>query len=280
MTSRKSISVAVVVALMMTSLASPAAAAREQDADREHAPPVMLSNKNVEWVAGSSAWVSLSWTGFEQFRDVRVTVVPKSKGLTIEYPDNHDGFTSLTTDAHLSINEIDFTNFKATTTSSNNGRKSAAVYVEYTIDDPEADIDDSDRIGEGRFRTYMGRLSFSNKKYMGDDFLILTENVVATSTGEATDNWIEFGYKGLSPVNTDLSIRVTGSDLPIYYPQSTHTSLHHDDVLNAGEADVARIWLDPELIEPGQDNLDVRVSYKDYRGRSRSVVHTVAMEIQ
>ncbi len=276
---RKSISLAVVSVLTMTSIASPAAADKKDD-DAQHTPPVLLSDRDVDWVAGSSAWVSLSWTGFETFRDIRVTVVPESKGLTIEYPENHDGFTSLITDSDLSINEIDLTNFKVTTNSANRGQKSASVYVEYTIDDAAVDVDHDDRIGEGRFRTYMGRLKFSNKKYRGDDFLILTDNVVATSTGDATDNWIEFGYKGLSPLNTDLSIQVSGSDLPIYYPQSTHTSLHHDHVLNAGEADVARIWLDPEMIEPGQESLDVTVSYRNYQGRSRSVTHVVELEIQ
>jgi hypothetical protein len=125
----------------------------------------------------------------------------------------------------------------------------------------------------------MGRLKFSNKKYKGDDFLILTENVVAASTGNSSGNWIEFGYKGLSPLNTNLSVEVSGTDLPVYYPQSTFTSLHHDHVLNAGESDVARIWLDPDLIEAGQESLDVTVSYKNYKGQSKSITHRVDLEI-
>lgn len=271
MSFRRFVAVGAVSVLTMASLGSPAAADKKHDDDNDHGTPVLLSDTDIDWVAGSSAWASLSWTAFEDFQDVKVTIVPESNGLTIEYPENHDGFTSLATDAHLSTNEIDVTSFKVTTTSVNNGTKWASVYVEYTVDESS---------DEGRYETYMGRLKFSNKKYKGDDFLILTEHAAATTTGDSSDNWIEFGYKGLSPLNTNLSVVVSGTDLPVYYPQESFTSLHHDHVLNAGESDVARIWLDPELISTGQESLDVTVSYKDYRGESKSITHRVALEVQ
>ena len=169
MTLGRSLSTAALSALMVASLAGPASAA-QRDSD-EYPAPVLLSSKNVDWVSGSSGWINLSWTSPVEVKDVKVTVTPRSDGLTIDYPENHDGFTSLFTDSDLSVNEVDFTSFKAETSSANNGTKWASVYVEYSLSDDALTtlIEDADgalwigtfggglvRYEEGRFTLHEG----------------------------------------------------------------------------------------------------------------------------
>ncbi len=264
--SRSLIAIAVAGAALVT-LVSPAGAAKPEASTMT--APVLLTNPKINWVAGSSGWINLSWTSAEDLEDVRVTVVPTSAGFEVEYPETRDGYTSLMVDGNLSANGIDFTSFRASTTDANSGTKWADVEIEFTID------------GE-RHSADAGRLQLSNKKYTGDDFAILTESSVALS-GDDVDpmkNWIEVGYLGLSPMNSHFAIVISADGLPIYHPQETFTSLHHDHILNGGESDVARVFLDPTAISPGAKMLEVAISYTDVAGKLKSVTHEVALTIE
>ncbi len=264
----KTLSAVAISSIALASLVSPAAAA-PKDTDLPVAP-ILLSNSKINWVAGSTGWIHLSWTASEDLQDVRVTVTPASKGITIEYPDNarHDGYTGLMVDADLSANEIDFASFLATTVDDNNGTKWASVSVEWTD-------------GGERHSMDAGRLSLTNKKYKGDDFAILTEVSSAVSGDDADPmaNWIEVGYMGLSPMNSNFAIEVTSDGVPIYHPQESFTSLHHDHVLNGGESDVARIFIDPTAITSGTRMLDVTISYTNLAGVAKVKTHQVVLSI-
>ncbi len=228
--------------------------------------PTLLTNTKMDWAQGSSEWVNLSWTSKADLTNVRVYVVANSKGIEVEYPSNQNGYTSLLDNNTLSSNEIDFTSVKLTTDTSNSGTKKALVYIRWSY--------------EGRtYQLYAGRLQLTNKKYKGDDFAILTESASVSSDPAAADkNWVEFNYKGLAPRTTNMAMTVE-SDLDVYYPQQKFTSLHHDETLHSGETDVARIWLDPELLESGQQKLVVNISYRDVSGQSKTESHVIELTI-
>lgn len=264
----KTLSAVAVSSIALVSIVSPAAAAPK---DSEQAvTPILLSNSTINWVAGSTGWINLSWTSSDDLQDVQVTVTPESRGITIEYPENaeHDGYTGLMVDADLSANEIDFTSFRATTIDDNNGTKWVSVSVEWTAGGEPHSMD-------------AGRLKLTNKKYRGDDFAILTDASTAVSGVDADPmaNWIEVGYMGLSPMNSDFAIEVSAAGVPIYHPQESFTSLHHDHVLNGGESDVARIFIDPTAITPGTKLLDVTISYTDVAGVAKVTTHQVELSI-
>ncbi len=257
----KKFSAATIALVAMAGIATPASA------DDSGTAPVLLSDTSIDWVAGGQGWMNLSWTAFEDLSDVKVTVVPQSNGIEISYPENHDGFTGLSVDSDLSSNEIDYTSFYVETTAANSGTKWAKVYVEWT------------QAGDGH-QALMANLKFSNMKYKGDDFLILTDSVsVSSGETDTTVNWVEFGYKGLAPTNSDFSITVEGVAAEVYYPQDSFTSLHHDHVLNAGETDVARIWIDPALVAEGSSEIEVVVNYSNNSGRAQQVSHKVALTV-
>jgi hypothetical protein len=245
----------VLACLALAGLAAPASAA-------DRSSPTLLTNEKIDWIAGSSEWVKLSWTTEGELDNVEVRVIDLSNGLSVEYP-NGEEFSSLMENSTLSRNEIDFTALKFTTDPSSKGEKK--VKIEISWDDG------------GSRRSAEGSLKFSNKKYKGDDFAILTEDADITTDPAAPDlNWVEFGYKGLAPSTTDMKITASG-DLTAYHPQGTFTSLHHDQTLHAGESDVARVWYDPELVTAGSHTVTVTITYTNAKGKSLTTEHQVKL---
>lgn len=254
---QKLISSLFVVCIAVVGLAGPASA-------RGNPSPTLLTNNKIDWISGTSEWINLSWTTSTQLDDVELRVSKQSRGLTVEYPNGSD-FASPMTDSTLSANEIDFTALKVTTDPSSRGTKRAVIEISWTAD--------------GRRHSATGALQFSNKTYKGEDFAILTEAAsVSLSPITPENNWVEFAYKGLAPTTTDMKITATGP-FAVYHPQDSFTSLHHDQTLHAGESDVARVWLDPQVLKAGTQTLTIDVTYTSTSGTAKSISHDVKLEV-
>lgn len=255
---RKSLTSALLAVTLLGSILAAPAAAQGNSSSVE-----LLSEDRIAWSRGASEWVNFMWTTDEAAADVQVRVTSATDGLEFEYPGDDD-YSSLNVDADLDPNEMDYTAIRFATTSG--GTKFAVIEVSWTDDD-------------GDRRSTSTRVRFTNRRYQGEHFSILTEQVVATTdpaNGQA--NWIDLEYKGIAPTNRDMRMSVE-ADVEVYHPQETFTSLHHDEVLHAGEIDVARVWLDPELLTPGLQRLTVTIDYVDSNGRSRSIAHEVAVSV-
>ena len=222
----------VLVCLALAGLAAPVSAA-------DRSSPTLLSSEKIDWISGSSEWVHLSWTTEGEIVDVEVRVIDLSKGLSVEYPSGGEFSRLKGNNNTLSPGEIDFTALKFTTDPSSKGEKKAKIEISWT------DATDQRRSAEGS-------LKFSNKKYKGDDFAILTEDADITADPTQPElNWVNLEYKGLAPSTTDMRITASG-DLTAYHPQGAFTSLHYDQTLHAGETDVARVWYNPKPVTPGK----------------------------
>jgi hypothetical protein len=244
-----------ILCIAVIGLAAPASA-------QNQTTPTLLSKEKVDWIAGTSEWINLSWTTEDELENVELRVVRQSSGLTFEYPNGAD-HSSLMTDSTLSANEIDFTALKITTDASVNGDQRATLEITWD--------------NNGQPQSASGLLHFSNKKYNGDDFAILTEDASVSLAPLAPEaNWVELAYKGLAPTTTDMQITASGP-LPVYHPQETFTSLHHDQTLHAGESDVARIWFDPDLLQAGTHALTVTITYTDSKGTAKQISHEVKL---
>lgn len=260
---RQGISALLTSTVLLGGLALPVTA---QTPDASSAPQ-LLTDTRIDWLSGSSEWLNLTWTSSDQISNVQVVVQPSSKGLTVEYPSNHKGFTSLGVDETLSANEIDFTSVKISTDPASRGTKMAMVYVSW------------DQNGKS-FRSFAGRLQFSNKDYKGQDFAIMTEQASVSNLMDDPDaNWIEFNYKGLAPRTNNMKMTVT-SDMEVYHPQREFTSLHHDETLHAGETDVARVWLDPEIATSGNHELTINITYTNHQGKAKTEKHKVMVKVK
>jgi len=245
----------VILCIAVIGLAAPASAQKQT-------APTLLTKEKVDWIAGTSEWINLSWTTEVELENVEVRIIGESSGLTVEYPNGAD-HSGLMTDSTLSANEIDFTALKITTDASVKGNQRATL--EITWDE------------NGQRQSASGSLRFSNKKYKGDDFAILTEDASASLAPATPDvNWVELAYKGLAPTTTNMQITVSGTP-QVYHPQETFTSLHHDQTLHAGESDVARIWFDPDLLQAGTHDLTVTITYTDTKGTAKQTSHEVRL---
>lgn len=244
--------------MTVVGLAAPASA------QRGSAAPTLLTNNRIDWIAGSSEWINLSWTATQELENVQVRVTRQSNGLTVAYPNGED-HSSLMIDSTLSPNEVDFTALKITTDASTRGTKRAMLEISWEFN--------------GRRQSATGWLRFTNKSYQGEDFAILTEELsISQNPVSPADNWVEFAYKGLAPTTADMQVTASGP-VAVHHPQDTFTSLHHDQTLHAGETDVARVWFDPELLDPGAFTLEVVVGYTDTNGRAQKTSHEVSVTV-
>ena len=106
---------------------------------------------------------------------------------------------------------------------------------------------------------------FSNKKYKGEDFAILTEEVTVISGPALMPQ--PMGRNSATRALAVLGLLMTvESELPVYHPQADFTSLHTTTNDSGVErVTVARAWFDLKLIEPGVYPLVVDITYTDVK---------------
>lgn len=227
------------------------------------ASPILLTDRKISWTTGSSGWVQLSWTAKGEVENFQVVAKSPQKDVTVSYPDNTANHTSLMVDDALQTNEIDYTSLYIETGPDTPKNFNVSIEASWTVDGKE----------------YRGRktLGFRGVAFEGDAFAVMTDSATAVAGGDGSENWLELGYLGQAPSTTGFSVRVEG-DVPVYHPQEEFTSLHHDDELLAKETDVARVWFDPDAIEPGTYELTVVVDYQLGSDR-RSMKHPVILTV-
>lgn len=260
---KKSFFSALVAGALVTSVLASPAVAQEGISDVADGIPELLTDDELLWSQGASDWVNLTWTTNGELANVEVRLIDASNGLIVEYP-SESSFARLGVDPNLSKSEIDFSAIKLTTTSP--GTKHAVIELSWD------DLSGQRQASEHKIR-------LTNKKYKGDDFSILTEEASIGMDVDAPEaNWVDLDYKGLSPTNSAMQMQVS-SDMPVYHPQESFTSLHHDQILHAGEADVARIWFDPALVSAGTYEVNVEITYVDSNGDAQSSSHVVKLSV-
>ena len=227
--------------------------------------PVLLTDAELSWIQGSSEWVNILWTTDTELQNVEVRLASDSGDLEIEYPsDTNRSFPSV--DQAISVSEMDFTAVKLTAS----GSESLSATIEISWDDTN-----------GARQTRDFPLTLTNQVYEGEDFAILTDAVTVGTDGEnPAQNWVDLDYRGISPRNSAISVAVDSGELPVYHPQDDFTSLHHDDLLHGGEADVARVWFDPELAVPGTYTVVVEIDYVDTNGVEKTTSHEIELTVE
>ncbi len=226
----------------------PAAPASAQSTSQ----PSIVGSNNVNVMKGSESWVSVNWTAPTEMENFRVIVNEWTNGVEVEYAADRAS-AALTNDANLSAGEIDSIAFLLKVDDN-----AASSFFLQLVAEWEHD-------GE-TFRFYPGGLDVRAEKFKGDRFSVLTDSAAVKAGPAGVDdprgNWVEIDLLGLAPMTEGIAIELDG-DLDLYYPQGDFTSLHHDDRLHAQESDVARIWFDPDLIEPGVYDMKMIVTYLD-----------------
>lgn len=216
--------------------------------------PSMQGSNQVNVMKGSQSWVSVSWTAPTDMENFRMVLAEWNTGVDITYVEGRTS-AGLSNDADLSAGEIDTASFRLDV--AENAPSSSFIQV----------VAEWEHEGE-TYQYFPGGLNVRAEKFNGDRFSVLTDSATVLS-GEAgaadlDGNWVEIDVLGLAPKTDGVEMRLDGKP-EVYYPQTEFTSLHHDDRLHAQESDVARIWFDPELVDPGTYDMKLVVTYLEGR---------------
>lgn len=235
----RAMTLACVTAVMSGVIGAPASAGATAEG------PILLTGPTGVWIDGQARWVTLSWTSRTAITDVTVTV-HGSDGVQIGYEDPRLGHAELSVDSMLSTNEVDTTSFFVDPVAASGASFELDVVISWWDQDVP--------------QQWSTPLRFSQRNDQGEAFLLLTEQASVPAGGDGSLNWVSLEFLGLDEDLRDVTVSIEGP-LPVYYPQNTFTSLHHDSVLRADERDVARFWLDPARIESGDYELIVVVDF-------------------
>lgn len=257
-------------AIAVAATASPAAAFWGPIVD--HDEPQLVGDREVSLIRGSETWINLGWTSDQDITDFSMTVEASTSKVEIAYPDHDldgtpDDAAGLFWDNDLVAGELDTAAFELTTTVRTPSYFWLKVYAHWT--DAEG-VQHSEKIDTISVRT---------SNYKGDDYELLTSQATVFSGGDGANNWVEFDFLGVSPMNNDFDITVRKGLDEVYYPQETYTSLHHDDKLDGSEEDVARVWIDPATVTPGTYEVEIEVDYIDNEGKKKSNRHDITLTV-
>ncbi len=217
--------------------------------------PVMLGDNDVSIVRGEDTWINVAWTAPTTMENFRMVVQEWQVGTETAYAEGREA-AFLEQDLTLSAGEIDVTRFKLTTSDATPERFFIQVVAEWEFE------------GE-TYRYFPGGLNLRLVDFDGEQYKLLTDDATVSSRGDGASNWVELDFLGLAPMTSDISVAIEG-DVPIYYPQETFTSLHHDARLRANERDVARFWVDPTTVSEGSEEVILVVQWLDADGQLQS----------
>lgn len=246
---RKQLTIAILAATLVVAVAQPAYA--DDEAELE-----LKTRKTAAIVEGDTVWVSLSWTVEDgDARDVRFVASPRTRGVTVTYPENTGDHSSLMVDDVLLENEIDFASFR--------------VHVPYGTRSFRLPVVASWTDDEGKHSEQFN-VRVPVARHRGDDIAMSSNDLGSVSTGDPV--WKAIAWTGIAPELTDVNMTVAGpADLVVVYPnEGSSTSLHYDAVLDDGETDEARFLVDASALAPGSYSVAVTLTYGK-AGRTHSV---------
>lgn len=255
----------VLALLMVMATAAPAFAARGDEGEREKKKKeedgrvgvVLLTDRLPAVTAGDTVWVALTW----EARGVEATgfrvVATKAKGVEVAYPTNTGDHTSLMADDVLSDGELDFTSLRLTVPYGSKKKVEVELEVTYQVDGRTSH---EVLVGKKLKRKKKVKLEIPVETFTGADVAQVGTDPQTVAAGSG--GWVDVVYTGYAPRVEDIRVVVTDAvGLPIEYPQQGYTSLVHDAVLEDGETDVARVYVDTSGAAPGTYQLAVEATW-------------------
>lgn len=263
---KRSVAAAASLLLLLATLLTSSPASAQSDNSLK-ARPVILSDTDYDWLAGTDAWVNINWSTEETITDVSLVATSNDANVTIEYPENTQSFTGLANGSELSPYEIDRTAIFLQTTDDAKGKFKITLEMTYTAD--------------GQTKTEKVKLSFKSREWDGEFYEFVTDEVVVPAGADAAAGWVDLEFIGLAPDLGEFQVDVTdgAAEIEVFHPQGTFTSLHHDDRLKKGEKDVVRVWIDPDTLESGQEiELSITTKFGSNKG-AKSETHKVKLKV-
>ncbi len=235
---------------------------------------VLVSDKVPAVTAGDTVWIALTWRaeGVEA-RNFRV-VAARARGVDVSYPANTGTYSSLMGDDTLSDGEMDFTSLRLSVPYDAPRRAEIELEVTYEVDGRTVR---GVMVGKSRRPRDEVKLKIRVQRYSGADVAQVDLDPQAVVAGAG--GWVDIAYTGYAPRVDDFRVVVTdAAGLALEYPQGSYTSLVHDAVLEDGETDVARVYVDTSGVAPGDYVLTVEATWSK-AGSPGSLVGSVPVTV-
>ena len=237
---------------------------------------------------GQTAWVSTLWRGAPtDATEFELTADPP-KGITVSYPENTGGYSSLYKQSTLLADDTDYAAFKVQVGDDVVGEQTIKLKIKYRL----TSDDNSGGNGNGNNGNGNGNCGGNGNNGGGNGqgnqgngnggdrevtrnlkvtlpvvaFVGPTVEQVTTSVGPikaGTAAWVDVSYKANKPGVTNAKLTVkppTGGQ--ITYPnEGTSTGFAADTTLSVGETDSASFKVDTATLQPGNHTLRLDLAY-------------------
>lgn len=217
---------------------------------------------------GQTAWVSTLWKGGNTDAGSFVLRATGPSGISISYPANTGGYSSLYKQATLLADDTDYAALKVTVGADVIGSQTISLALSY----------DEAKGNSGKTTAVVKNLTVTLPVVAatGPAAQKLTTAVGPLKSGSA--GYVEVAYKGVKPGLTGVSVTVTTkpAGLTVTYPGDRSSSgLSHDSTLDVDETDSAAIRLDTGQLAPGSYQLGLDFAY----GAGQHVADTLTLVV-
>lgn len=243
--------ISAVAALVVVLLVGAAVAAKPEDDVTQVTTTLPTLNP------GQTAWVSTLWRGGPSDVTSFQLTADGPQGITIGYPENTPGYSSLYKESTLRAEDTDYASFKVQVGDDLRGDQTIKLNVEYRTG--------SNGNGNGNGQKVKRKLEVTLPvlEATGPTVEQVTTSVGPIKAGSA--EWVSVAYKANKPGVTDARLTVSPpAGATVTYPnEGTSTGFAADSTLSVGETDSASFKIHAGSLAPGEYTLELDLSYGD-----------------
>ena len=210
-----------------------------------------------------------AWRGTSQdVAEFKLTADPP-KGVSVSYPENTGGYSSLYKDSTLLAGDTDYASLKVIVGDDVLGEETITVNVEYRLGNS------GNGNGNGKKVKLKRELTLPVAAFEGPAVEQLTTSAGPITAGTA--EWVEVSYTANTPGVTDARLTVTPpAGATVIYPnEGSSAGLSADPNLSVGETDHASVKIDTGSLTPGSYTLQLDLAY----GAGEHMQGTAALEV-
>jgi len=218
---------------------------------------------------GQTAWVSTLWRGTSQdVMEFKLTADPPT-GVSVSYPENTGGYSSLYKDSTLLAADTDYASLKVTVGDNTLGEQTIKLAVEYRLGNS------GNGNGQGAKVKLKREVVLPVIAFDGPAVEQLTTSVGPIKAGSAA--FVDVSYKGNKPGVTDVRLTATPpAGATVIYPnEGSWSGLAADSTLSVGETDQASFKIDTGSLEPGTHTVQLELEY----GNGERLPGSVSLEV-
>jgi hypothetical protein len=246
---RRSASIALACAAGAAAVVPAAAPASAATPDFGLVVPVL-----APMLPGQTGWVSTMWAATDDVCNVKVTAA--GTGVTVKYPTNTAGYSSLSKGDSLAAGHLDYAAFNVTLNTS-----SLLALVPLKLDYSYTEKADGATSCTGTAHTGSVTATLPVVSVTGDAVVQKTSSVTVP---RATPVWSQLVFQSRKAGVDDLRIAVSGgpTGLVVSYPADrAYTALNKGAGLAVGSDDYAAVKFDATAVAAGTYKLSVKLTF-------------------